>query len=443
MAKLAAPSADVAGAAALEPGGRWNGLIGAVVTFISGARSSTQVSARDYDNYDDSDVNWRVVEGYGARDRRAWRRRARAFGCPVRRIDHSGKRLNIETANGHDHGRRAPSSRCRRNVLAANGRSVRAGAAGKNRSRAQACRSGSTTSCSSRSTTPRSSRRTAACSAAPIAAATAAYHIRPFGRPHDRRLFRRRRCAASWKRGGRGRLLRFRGDGTDRPARQRFRQRLQADRACIAGAPIRSRAAPIPMRCPARPIAARRSPRRSTIACSSPARPVRSTTTRRRTAPIAPASPPPSRFLLRVRAGRSLGPRRRLRRPFERRGHGVVDPLQPDELELLARASSGMSSKSRWLRAGSITRLMPARARRQHLLLDAADRQHQAAQADLAGHGDVAADGAVGQQRGQRHEHGDARARPVLRHRARRHVHVDVALLEAARVDAEQDGRGS
>jgi menaquinone-9 beta-reductase len=48
------------------------------------------------------------------------------------------------------------------------------------------------------------------------------------------------------------------------------------------------------------------------------------------------------------------------------------------------------------------------------LLLDAADRQHQAAQADLAGHGGVAAHGAVGHQRHQRHEHGDAGARPSL-----------------------------
>ena len=66
------------------------------------------------------------------------------------------------------------------------------------------------------------------------------------------------------------------------------------------------------------------------------------------------------------------------------------------------------------------------------LFLDAADGQHQAAQADLAGHGGIAADGAVGHERDERHEHGDARAKPVLRDRARRHVHIDVALLEAA-----------
>ena len=73
-------------------------------------------------------------------------------------------------------------------------------------------------------------------------------------------------------------------------------------------------------------------------------------------------------------------------------------------------------------------------------LFDAADRQHEAPQADLAGHRGVAAHGALGHQRNQRHEHGDPGARPVFRDCACRHVDVDVALLEAARVDAERRG---
>lgn len=59
---LANKDPDVAVAAALEPGGRWNGLIGAVVTFISGGEAA-EVSACDYENYNHTDVNWRVVEG--------------------------------------------------------------------------------------------------------------------------------------------------------------------------------------------------------------------------------------------------------------------------------------------------------------------------------------------------------------------------------------------
>ena len=85
--------------AALEPGGRWNGLIGAVVTFINGAEAA-EVSARDYDNYADSEVNWRVAEGYGATIATHGEGLAVALDCAVRRIDHSGKRLKIETAQG-------------------------------------------------------------------------------------------------------------------------------------------------------------------------------------------------------------------------------------------------------------------------------------------------------------------------------------------------------
>ena len=80
---------------------------------------------------------------------------------------------------------------------------------------------------------------------------------------------------------------------------------------------------------------------------------------------------------------------------------------------------------------------MPGAVRREHLLLDAADRQHQTAQADFAGHRDVAAHGLIGQERDQRDEHRDARARAVLGNGARRNVDVDVALLEQRLVDAE------
>ena len=73
---------------------------------------------------------------------------------------------------------------------------------------------------------------------------------------------------------------------------------------------------------------------------------------------------------------------------------------------------------------------MPGAVRRQHLLLDAADRQHVAAQRDLAGHRDVAAHPPSGEQRHQRHGDGHARRGPVLRYGALRHVQVDVRLLE-------------
>ena len=71
---------------ALEPGDRWNNLIIAVGTYISGAELDL-ISARDFVNYDDDGVNWSVVEGYGTTIAAAGEglpRRARLPGAPHR-----------------------------------------------------------------------------------------------------------------------------------------------------------------------------------------------------------------------------------------------------------------------------------------------------------------------------------------------------------------------
>lgn len=83
----------------LEPGCRWNNLIEAVNTFVSGAELS-QVSARDLARYDDSGENWRVVEGYGTTIAAHGAGLPVVLDCPVLRIDHSSARLRIETAKG-------------------------------------------------------------------------------------------------------------------------------------------------------------------------------------------------------------------------------------------------------------------------------------------------------------------------------------------------------
>jgi monoamine oxidase len=90
---------DVAASVALEPGSRWNNLISAVGTFISGAEPD-RVSARDFDAYDDSGVNWRVREGYGTMIAAYGEGLQRVLDCPVLQIDHHGRRLKIETAKG-------------------------------------------------------------------------------------------------------------------------------------------------------------------------------------------------------------------------------------------------------------------------------------------------------------------------------------------------------
>lgn len=90
---------DVAAATFLEPLGRWNGLIDAVGTYVSGA-DLERVSARDLGRYDDSGVNWRVLEGYGTAITAHAAGVPVLLACPVRRIDHSERRLRVETANG-------------------------------------------------------------------------------------------------------------------------------------------------------------------------------------------------------------------------------------------------------------------------------------------------------------------------------------------------------
>jgi monoamine oxidase len=95
----AAKGPDVAAASVLEPGGRWNGLIMAVGTYISGAELD-RVSALDFANYRDTEVNWRVIEGYGTAIAAAGNALPVARECAVLCIDHSGKRLKIKTTKG-------------------------------------------------------------------------------------------------------------------------------------------------------------------------------------------------------------------------------------------------------------------------------------------------------------------------------------------------------
>jgi monoamine oxidase len=92
-------AADVAAASLLEPGNRWNELINAVGTYVNGAEQD-RVSARDFSRYDDSGVNWRVVDGYGATIAAHGGHLQVVPGCPVTRIDHGGRRLRLETADG-------------------------------------------------------------------------------------------------------------------------------------------------------------------------------------------------------------------------------------------------------------------------------------------------------------------------------------------------------
>jgi monoamine oxidase len=90
---------DSAANLCLEPGNRWNPMIDALSTYINGCELD-QVSILDMDAYEDTEINWRVRRGYGALMAAYGASCPIVFNCAVTRIDHSGKRVRIETSGG-------------------------------------------------------------------------------------------------------------------------------------------------------------------------------------------------------------------------------------------------------------------------------------------------------------------------------------------------------
>lgn len=90
---------DAAASTCLEPDNRWNPMIDAISTYINGAEVD-RVSILDFDAYEDTNLNWRVRRGYGALMAAYGASLPLAFNCVVTLIDHSAKRLRIETSLG-------------------------------------------------------------------------------------------------------------------------------------------------------------------------------------------------------------------------------------------------------------------------------------------------------------------------------------------------------
>jgi len=90
---------DQPASALLPPGGRWNKLFDAISTWANGAELDC-VSVKDRQNYDNTSINWRCYDGYGAL------MNAYAAGLPIERetvvraIDHSDRRIRISTNRG-------------------------------------------------------------------------------------------------------------------------------------------------------------------------------------------------------------------------------------------------------------------------------------------------------------------------------------------------------
>jgi len=90
---------DRAANLSLEPGNRWNPMIDAISTYVNGTELD-RVSISDMDAYEDTEINWRVRRGYGALITAYGASCPLAFNCAVTLIDHSGKRIRIETSQG-------------------------------------------------------------------------------------------------------------------------------------------------------------------------------------------------------------------------------------------------------------------------------------------------------------------------------------------------------
>jgi len=102
MENAAQGGRDSAASNYLEPGNRWNPMIDAISTYVNGSELD-QVSILDTEAYEDSEINWRVRRGYGALMAAygaSLPLNCQVLNCQVSLIDHSGKRLRIETSLG-------------------------------------------------------------------------------------------------------------------------------------------------------------------------------------------------------------------------------------------------------------------------------------------------------------------------------------------------------
>lgn len=99
LTEAAREPADRACGELLDTDGRWNALIDAVGTWYSGTTYGA-MSVRDYAAYQDSGVNRRVTEGYGALIARLGDGVPVIFDAAVSCIDRTGVELALRTARG-------------------------------------------------------------------------------------------------------------------------------------------------------------------------------------------------------------------------------------------------------------------------------------------------------------------------------------------------------
>jgi monoamine oxidase len=95
----AAEDKDVLLSDCFEPEDRFNGLLGAMVTYINGAEAE-KITTRENALYHDTGKNSRVERGYGTLIAACAAGLDVRLGCPVTLIEHAGRRLRIVTPRG-------------------------------------------------------------------------------------------------------------------------------------------------------------------------------------------------------------------------------------------------------------------------------------------------------------------------------------------------------
>jgi monoamine oxidase len=83
----------------LGPGNRWNAMLNCVSTYINGVELD-HVSIIDMNAYEDTEINWRSARGFGALVAAYGAPCPVAFDTKVTLINHSWRRIRIETSQG-------------------------------------------------------------------------------------------------------------------------------------------------------------------------------------------------------------------------------------------------------------------------------------------------------------------------------------------------------
>jgi len=90
---------DRAASTLLPKNGRWNALLGAISTWANGAELEL-VSVKDHARYNNTSINWRALDGYGALIAAYGADLPIAFDTPVSEIDHRGRNIRLVTSVG-------------------------------------------------------------------------------------------------------------------------------------------------------------------------------------------------------------------------------------------------------------------------------------------------------------------------------------------------------